>query len=891
VAGRDGGTDAARTPNIYRYNRSTNTYTQVGTLPVGVRSLGIRKVFDGRLLISGGLINESSPNIANYVEIENGGNYSNIGTSLNPRWGHGIGQINNDSCIVFGGGGSSLSTTRAECDWVNVSTSQISAGPPLPKGLASFDYATVPLSRNSSGQVTTAAVLVIGGVSGASEMQKETPRDTIFVLQTCTIPDSIKNAQFASSCLTHKLWIDSLNRCRVPTMIKWNFGDATTGQTGPWSTTHTFPANGTYYVKATLLYADCADSLVLLRPVNITSSANIVSSPRVLVKCAKDTAVQLHATGGVRYLWSPGSTLSDSTSANPIAHPTQDTKYVVYGWTADSCRGVDTVFVRVSNGKANAGPDLSMCSSGDSVFLSVSVPGGLRSVRWTPKFGLTCDTCATTVAKPTTTTSYIATVIDTAGCVLLDTIRVNLRTSTAAKISGGPTMNICAGSDSITLSLTSKLGVRQVKWTPNIGLGCDTCIVTKAKPKASLTYTVQITDSLGCVVIDTILVKVGSGSTQIQSGGPQYICYKGDSAVISVNGKVKAVLWSPASLVSCSTCPQTLVKPSATRYFSFIAVDSSGCTLNDSIKVTVLPKSTVDIAPDTVLCGSTALLMNVYGQYQSINWSPAAGLSCTNCPTVLVTPTPGKTITYYVTAHNGKSVDCDSRDSIRVRFAPGIEGQLADQSLCPGDSIVIKLRPFGGKVSEKAVFSLDEFKVPFFSPGYYIPATTQELNDLRLRFSYNLLGTEESTKYIVTPSKEYNDYARTVDSAFDQMKNFVLRVMDYRKRGCTTSSEAFRMKVEAFADAKSFSPGARYNGADIDDEQLELHLKQGTLMTKGLMATLRAYYTIKVLELRLSSSNLYQEYHNRLKWRIVPREDDENAKPESLVRKVDVGVE
>ncbi len=698
AAGRNGGTDATRTPNIYRYNRSTNTYTQVGTLPSAVRSLALRKVFDGRLLMSGGLINESSPQISSYIEIENSGSYSQLGSSLQPRWGHGIGQINNDSCIVFGGGGTTLLNTRAECDWINVSTNQVSAGPSLPKGLASFNYASVPLSKNSSGQVLASAVLVIGGVSGASEMQKETPRDTIFILRRCSVPDSIKSQTVTSECATVRLYIDSLYRCLTPTLIRWSFGDSTYTQTSPWSTTHTYPRKGTYVVKATLVYANCADSVVLQQNVTITTGANIVSSPRTIVKCAKDSVVQLHASGGVRYLWSPGSGLSDSTSANPIARPTKDTKYIVYGWSADSCRGVDSVFVRVSSGRANAGPDKSMCGQGDSVVLVALADTKIRSVKWTPKTGLDCDTCLVTNAKPTVTTNYVVTLVDTNGCVLYDTVKVSIRAGSAARIAGGPIMNICSSSDSALLSLTTKGGVRSVRWTPNVGLSCDSCFSTKALPKTAVTYKVLITDSSGCITVDSIQVTVNKTSNQIQSGAPQYICFKGDSAVLSVSGKVKGILWSPSTEVSCSTCTSTRVKPPTTRFFRYNAVDSAGCYFSDSIKVTVLPKSTVDIAPDTSVCGSTAILLNVYGQYQNINWTPTGGLSCTNCPTVLVNPTPGKTITYYVTSHNGNSADCDNRDSITVRFARGIDGQLKDQVICPGDSLSVTLRPFGGHI-------------------------------------------------------------------------------------------------------------------------------------------------------------------------------------------------
>ncbi len=192
---------------------------------------------------------------------------------------------------------------------------------------------------------------------------------------------------------------------------------------------------------------------------------------------------------------------------------------------------------------------------------------------------------------------------------------------------------------------------------------------------------------------------------------------------------------------------------------------------------------------------------------------------------------------------------------------------------------------------QKPVFSLEQFNVPFFSPGYYLPNTTQELNDLRLKFAYNLLGTDESTTYIKTPPKEFNTYAPTVDSAMDSAREFILKVLDFRKRGCNSNAIALTLRVEAYADSKTFAATAKYNGPVIEDKELDVYVKQGEVMTNSLLATLRAYYTIKVLQLRMEKSPLYEEYRRRIIWHIVPKGDDQDATPQSLVRRVDVKVE
>ncbi|GHN01016.1 hypothetical protein WSM22_25050 [Cytophagales bacterium WSM2-2] len=57
--------------------------------------------------------------------------------------------------------------------------------------------------------------------------------------------------------------------------------------------------------------------------------------------------VQLSASGLANYAWSPGKTLTDSTSANTVAYPVVTTTYVVKGKAANGCSGEDSVTVNV----------------------------------------------------------------------------------------------------------------------------------------------------------------------------------------------------------------------------------------------------------------------------------------------------------------------------------------------------------------------------------------------------------------------------------------------------------------------------------------------------------------------------------------------------------------
>jgi hypothetical protein len=702
AGGRNGGTGAIRTNVITEYDRTLNTFSNIGVLGDAVRSLQILKLNDSRLLISGGAINEAYE-ASTQMFLENNGLFSRVTDMLSARWGHGMCQYSNDSILLFGGSSLPNGIDSRVSEWYSLSRNSLSYAPALPVDLGSFAWAAVPTNANDA-RTPPVAVLAIAGVSSSLEFSRSTPRDTVFILRTCakTRPDSLLATSIADSCYKWLLSLDSTGVCVIPSAVHWSFGDGSQETTGSVIVRHSFPTAGTFTVKATWLANSCNDSLTLTRRITVTAPLRVSASPKQPVLCYGDSGAVLTATGGVRYEWRPASSLSSSVGATVTAKPTQNTKYYVRGYTADGCSSEDSVVVSViprPNVKIAGAPVMSVCSGSDSVSLALTTSVGVRSVRWLPRAKVACDSCLQTRALSGAPSTFIAIITDSSGCVWTDTVRIALRNSSTARINGAPVIGICKGGDSVLLSLTSPAGVRRVQWIPRTGLACDTCMQTKALPSVTTTYTAVITDTAGCVRTDSLRIQIGSGSKIMLAGGPQFICFKNDSARILVAGKVRSVVWTPSALVTCDTCISMFVKPAKTTTYRFSAVDVNGCTLDDSVTVTVLPKATVDIDPDTTLCASTPLRVSVYGTYERVDWWPVSGVICPTCPTALLLPVPGQTITYYVRGRNGNSADCDAVDSVRFRFAPGIEGQLSDKQMCVGDSVVVSLRRFGGKLS------------------------------------------------------------------------------------------------------------------------------------------------------------------------------------------------
>lgn len=87
----------------------------------------------------------------------------------------------------------------------------------------------------------------------------------------------------------------------------------------------------------------------------------------------KNSAIQLNATGGANFSWTPGINLSNSAISNPVATLTANTTFIVTVNNGLGCSGIDTLIVTVHglpNVTITASGPLSFCQ-GDSVKLSV----------------------------------------------------------------------------------------------------------------------------------------------------------------------------------------------------------------------------------------------------------------------------------------------------------------------------------------------------------------------------------------------------------------------------------------------------------------------------------------------------------------------------------------
>lgn len=106
--------------------------------------------------------------------------------------------------------------------------------------------------------------------------------------------------------------------------------------------------------KAIITDNICAITDSVFATVSITSLSTVNVTKSNDIDCIIGTTL-LQATGGVTYNWFPNKYLSDSTIANPVAAPLENTTYYAQVTNAGGCSGIDSVTVYVFKGSVENG--------------------------------------------------------------------------------------------------------------------------------------------------------------------------------------------------------------------------------------------------------------------------------------------------------------------------------------------------------------------------------------------------------------------------------------------------------------------------------------------------------------------------------------------------------
>lgn len=264
------------------------------------------------------------------------------------------------------------------------------------------------------------------------------------------------------------------------------------------------------------------------------------------------TPATLFASGGVSYYWNTGH-YGNVVSITPLT----DTIYYVTVTDTQGCKGEDSVRVTLLPlPTANAGEDQVICR-GDTAFL---IAGGGQIYLWSNGVNT-----ASNPVNPIYSAIYHVTATDQNQCSNKDSVLVYINHGPPAD--AGSDTSVCLG-DSIRLMAGGGISYQ---WS-----GGETSAVIIVKPLTNSYFSVEVTDTAGCIGIDTVFVAVYALPVVSALAQEPVICV-GSTTKLSVSGALN-FSWFPYDILSDSVGSQVQASPLETTSFTIFGQDERGCS-------------------------------------------------------------------------------------------------------------------------------------------------------------------------------------------------------------------------------------------------------------------------------------------------------------------------
>lgn len=436
--------------------------------------------------------------------------------------------------------------------------------------------------------------------------------------------------------------------------LRWSWSPAATVAAPNNQSTLAWPATTTTYTLQTIWGNNCV----------VSKTINIPVTPLAIPNAGPDTAfcngqssVQLLASGGNTYSWSPAAGLSATNIANPTASPTNTTNYVV-SVAVNGCSKTktDTIVVSVrSKPVISITNDTLICVTDT---LQLNNTSGAGTVIWSPNYMISNINMASPLVSPDIPTTYRIRYTDVFGCYNDDSVFVDVKAQVT--IDAGKDTAICI-TEGYTLNATGD--ALTYTWIPSQFLSNANIKNPFANPPATTTYTV-IGNIGKCQAQSDVTIKVAPFPKAF-AGRDTAICI-GVNVQLNANGG-SSYSWSPTTYLSNPLIANPMVlQPSNNISYIVTVTDTLGCPkpIKDTILVNVIPGLNVNAGPaDTSIVEDELLFLQATGAL-TYTWTPATWLNNPNIANPVANP-KDSLIRYIVT---GRDVNgCRGSDSIRVR--------------------------------------------------------------------------------------------------------------------------------------------------------------------------------------------------------------------------------
>lgn len=295
--------------------------------------------------------------------------------------------------------------------------------------------------------------------------------------------------------------------------------------------------------------------------------------------------VQLTATGGTQYTWSPPYGLSATNIANPIAGPTTTSTYSVHIQDGACARTLGAT-VRVSNLTVTGMPIHPLCNDASNGAINISITDGLPpyTFQWSGPDGYTASTEDITglVAGMYTVTVTDATCSRTQSFILTEPANLSV-SATPNLLVFGQHISCSGGQDgSIDATVTGGTYPYTAQWNGPGGYTANTLDIANL---GEGTYTVLVADELGCTATAsaTLLASAPMVAEIIDTTHLSCAGTGGGAATASVSGGVPNYTYAWSTLPVQTTATATGLVPGT---YTVTATDQYGCTASGSVTIT-----------------------------------------------------------------------------------------------------------------------------------------------------------------------------------------------------------------------------------------------------------------------------------------------------------------
>ena len=405
------------------------------------------------------------------------------------------------------------------------------------------------------------------------------------------------------------------------------------------------------------------------------------------------------------FSWLPNNgSLSNASSASPVATPASTTTYTVNAITPEGCTASGSVTITVGNmsNLVVSTSDNQVCIGGQAQ-LNATVTGGANlQYAWSPAASLNDATIASPIATLPGTTTYSVTVSDGQnGCSLNGSVTIT--TNAPYVLNATPSDTVCSALG-MQLTVAHNVPVPQYAWAPAANLNAGTIQSPTILADTSALYTITITDANGCSALDSTRITVAFDDL-VQP--PDTAICQGETVVLDATYPGNDYLWTTNATTASITV-------GATGSYVVTITDAMGCEAVRTFNVTVNPLPVVNLGADVALCGASSHLLDANSPGSSVLWS-------TTAITQQITVATTNDYWAQVTDANG----CVNSDTVHVAFNANPIDNLQDVTQCSTQIVVLDAGNAGSTYDWSTSATTQSITVAT-SGTYSVDVTTQQ---------------------------------------------------------------------------------------------------------------------------------------------------------------------